>query len=153
MIRKAIIIAAAVMLAVSFSGSVYAASAKSVPETVSAEENEKKGSDYYKKTDENLRSAYFNAMDVIESGHAGDFRKGKSPGEWFFLIFYNAYTAVKRAAPFIVLVSVLLGSTICFFAKRNKMIFRRALIVFVIGVPLVLTAFVFGIGSMTAIFG
>ena len=58
MIRKAIIIAAAVMLAVSFSGSVYAASAKPVAETVSAEENEKRGSEYYKKTDENLSFFY-----------------------------------------------------------------------------------------------
>ena len=103
--------------------------------------------------DENIVSAYYNAMDVVQSGHAGDFRKGKSVGEWFFTVFYSAYASVKRAAPFIAMVSILLGSTICFFAKRNKMVFRRALFVFVLGVPFVLVLVVFGIGSMTTVFG
>ena len=39
------------------------------------------------------------------------------------------------------------------WTESLKSVLPIALIVFVIGVPLVLTAFVFGIGSMTAIFG
>ncbi len=150
MLRRAILLVVVVLLTVSISPVVYADTA---PVGYSEEENGNKASEYYKKADKNITGAYYNAMNVIRSGHAGDFRKGMSAGEWFFTVFYDAYASIKRAAPFIAMVSILLGSTICFFAKRNKMIFRRTLFVFVLGVPLLLTAFVFGIGSVKAIFG
>lgn len=150
MLRKVILLMTVILLAVSACPAAYAGTD---PVRFSDEEDEKKASEYYKKADENIVSAYYNAMDVVQSGHAGDFRKGKSVGEWFFTVFYSAYASVKRAAPFIAMVSILLGSTICFFAKRNKMVFRRALFVFVLGVPFVLVLVVFGIGSMTTVFG
>ena len=150
MAKKLLILMMIVLMGLSFPTAAFAGT---VPAGYSSEENDKKASEYYKQADEHIRGVYFNAMNVIKSGHAGDFRKGKSVGEWFFSIFYNAYATVKHAAPFIILVSILLGGTVCFFAKRNKMIFRRALFVFVIGVPALMVAFVFGIGSMTTIFG
>ena len=150
MLKKMIVLALTIMLA---AACPVAGHAGVPPESYSSKGNDERAAEYYRQADEKLRGVYYNAMDVIESGHAGDFRKGKSTGEWFFSLFYSTYAAVKHAAPFIALVSVLLGATICFFAKRNKLVFRRALLVFVLGVPFALVIFVFGLGSMTTIFG
>ena len=121
--------------------------------TFNQEEDRNKAEEYYEKTMDHAESAYYRAMDDVQSGKAGDFLNGRSAGEWVFESIYGIYVAIRRAAPFISMLSILCGATVCFLARRNKMLFKRAIGIGIIGIPLTLVLFVFGIGSMISVYG
>lgn len=119
----------------------------------SSVEDEQKADEYYEKAMDHMEQAYYQAMDQVQNGRPGTLLNGKSTGQWVFEVFFGIYSAIRRAAPFICMLSLLCGVTVCFLAKRNKMLFKRAIEVGIIGIPLVLLVFVFGIGSMISVFG
>ena len=119
----------------------------------SREEVESKADEYYDNAMNHAESVYNNAMNDVQSGHAGDFLHGRTLGEWYFDLVYGIYSSIKRAAPFVASISILLGLVISFLAKKNKGIRKRAIGIGIIGIPLALLLFVFGVGSFIPVFG
>ena len=117
------------------------------------EKDREKADEYYEKTAEKAENAYYRAMEEVRSGKPGKLLHGRTTGEWVFETLYGMYAAIRRSAPFISLMSVLCGVTVCFLAKKNKAMFKRAIEVGIIGIPLTLLFFVFGLGSMVGVFG
>ena len=144
------IIAACLMMSVPCC--TYAAGEEAV-QTYNVERDRERADEYYEKAVENAERAYYRAMEEVQSGRPGKLLNGRSTGEWVFETLYGMYAAIRRSAPFVSLMSVLCGVTVCFLAKKNKAMFKRAIEVGIIGIPLTLLFFVFGLGSMVGVFG
>ena len=119
----------------------------------SRQEEQSKADEYYDNAMDHMESVYYNAMNDVQSGRSGDFLHGRTTGEWFFDLFYGAYSSIKRAAPFVAAISFLLGVVVAFLARKNKGIRKRAIGIGIVGIPLALLLFVFGIGSFIPVFG
>lgn len=69
-------------------------------------------------------------------------------GERAFLFFYDMYSAVKGVSVYIGAFSMLLGIFLCFLVRHNKQLYRNIFLCMVVGVPILLVLFCFGVGIL-----
>ena len=65
---------------------------------------------------------------------------------------YRIYLSVRSVAPFLCLSSVTVGLMMFLLASKNKRLRRLGLFAFMIGIPIAMIVFVFGIGILNGIF-
>lgn len=113
----------------------------------SQEQLESEAAENYDKTVDRLSRIYEDAMsDVLND--PDKILDGKTPGEWFYYHIYAIYHSIRKTAPFLGAISVLMGTVLCFIIRRNKQLFKKILVILVFGIPLLLTLFVFGVGAI-----
>jgi len=113
----------------------------------SNEQIESEAAANYEKTMDRLSTIYENAMEEVLNDPT-KVLEGKSLGGWLYYHMYATYHTITKAAPFMGAVSVLMGAILCFIIRRNKQLFKKVLFSLIIGIPLILTLFVFGVGAI-----
>ena len=97
----------------------------------------------YENFGNSLDDVYYKALDDIDNANLD----GRSINESAYMAVTGTYDAIASVAPYLVVFSILLCVLICFIAKRNKQIRRRAIIWLGIVIPVVLIIFIFGVGA------
>lgn len=69
-------------------------------------------------------------------------------GERAFLWVYDLYVSIKAVSVYIGAFSILLGIFLCFLVRHNKKLYRNIFLAMVIGVPVLLVMFCFGVGIL-----
>lgn len=110
------------------------------PSSESTEETTKSA---YEQYGDSLDDIYYKALDDIDNADLS----GKSINETAYAAVTGSYDAIASVAPYLVVFSILLCVFICFIAKRNKQIRRRAIIWLGIVIPVALIIFIFGVGA------
>lgn len=122
-------------------GTAYAAN--SLDPSVS----ESRAEEIYQGAEDKLESLYKDAVSKAKSGEKTNLSVA-GPATWMVEQFYIIYRAVKESAVVVGGISILFGSIFAWIVRRNKKWSRNTVLVFVIGLPILLCAFVFGVGIL-----
>lgn len=71
-----------------------------------------------------------------------------NPNKWVTVKIYSAYKTVKAIALPVSAFSIFGGLLVAWIVKSNKWLWRRIILSFVIGLPVLLCLFVFGVGAL-----
>ena len=71
-----------------------------------------------------------------------------NPNKWITVKIYSAYKTVKAIALPVSAFSIFGGLLVAWIVKSNKWLWRRIILSFVIGLPVLLCLFVFGVGAL-----
>ena len=102
----------------------------------------------YNEVKSRIEDYYLNTLDGATSGVANKYLKGKSFEEIIYSIVFKAYDAIYKSAIYLGGLSVLIGVSMCLITKKNKGLFKWFLTRLVIGFPVLLTIFIFGVGAL-----
>lgn len=133
-----------------------------IPVAVMAGENSSKSEELEQKTNDNAETAADNmdnfsnnAMNNVVNGAKKEFAansSGRAVAANVLRTFYKTYLAVKQTAAVIITVSIFIGTLIFVICRKNKKRRRFGLYGFVIAVPLIILAIVYGIGILNGIY-
>ena len=133
-----------------------------IPVAVMAGENSSKSEELEQKANDNAETAADNmdnfsnnAMNNVVNGAKKEFAansSGRAVAANVLRTFYKTYLAVKQTAAVIITVSIFIGTLIFVICRKNKKRRRFGLYGFVIAVPLIILAIVYGIGILNGIY-
>lgn len=135
-----IVISFLFMFTISF-GTAYASSSLDPSVT------ESRAEEIYQGAEDKLEAIYKDAVAKAKSGEKTNLSVA-GPATWAVEQFYIIYRAVKDIAVVVGAISILFGSIFAWIVRRNKKWSRNIIFVFVISLPILLCAFVFGVGML-----
>lgn len=121
----------------------------------SSEELEQKANDNAETAADNMDDFSNNAMNKVVSGAKKGIAansSGRAVAANVLRTFYKTYLAIKQTAAVIITVSIFIGTLIFVICRKNKKRRRFGLYGFIIAVPLIILAIVYGIGILNGIY-
>lgn len=110
------------------------------------EKNKQLEDETFKKFSESADSVYYETLDRLTNSANESVTDGMPPDEYLLRSALRAYSTVRSLAPFIVLGSIGIGLGIWIAARKNKTLRKLGIYGFIMGIPLFVLLFVFGIG-------
>ncbi len=108
---------------------------------------ESRAEEIYQGAEDKLDALYKNAVARAKGEQESSFSVA-GPATWAVEQFYIIYRAVKESAVVIGAVSILFGAIMARIVRRNKKWSRNIVLTFVIGLPVLLILFCFGVGAL-----
>ena len=102
-------------------------------------------SENYDAAKDQLQNIYYDALDRMTD--EGGMLSGEPMDEWIYRQFYRFYILMRDSMVFCIMFCELLGIAIFVVSRKNKKFQRFALFGLMIGIPLFIVLFVYGIGA------
>ena len=139
----------ALMAALMFGNVLTAyAAGKEEKYTVNEEELNSEAAENYDAAKKQMEDIYYKALD--RSTKQGGLFDGEPLDQKAYNIFYRTYKLIADNWIFIIGLCWIIGWPMFFLSRKNKIIQRFALFTLIIGIPLVVVLFVWGVGSSIA---
>lgn len=99
----------------------------------------------YDAAKDQLENIYYDALSRMAD--EGGPLSGEPMDEWAYRQFYRFYKLMRDSMVFLILFCELLGTVIFTVSRKNKKFQRFALFGLMIGIPVMIVLFVFGVGA------
>lgn len=116
------------------------------------EQNQAREDTFYEAFDNKTETVYYDAMDRILNSSNGEADDDITISEYLLKNAYRGYSTIRSMAPILCLSSIGIGILICIVARHTKSIRKVGIYGFIIGIPLFLLLFVYGIGILSDMF-